>query len=727
MSPKNKFLWFAIVSICFILLVFCTMAWLFWQPLSLEERTLFIKLFKANFGYLFTAVFLLFAVLGLTLDWFFRFYIIPLGQLADEAALMCSVNPGHRVNIDGGKDVLRLSRILNQNAERYQEVRNNIREKIQRAKAEVEAEKNIFAGIMSELPEGVLICNAQGRIILFNRAAKSFLGEKDRDENEKEERKGTRPSDHYAIGLGRPIYDVLDKNLIEHALNEIKIKLDQNSPNVASYFVMVSREHALLKVEAVPVLDHDRIFSGFILIFRDITNKIERDRQVNDQLRSISKRMRASVSSIRSAAELLLEYPGMEEKQRLSFYSIIHDEAKDMSDIVNKQWFDYSSFIKTQWPLMTLATGDLAQSLVRKVNQVLDVDIRIDHCDCEENIKIDNYSLLLALVFMIHRLKDEVHVREFNSSLTRNGDYVTLDFSWEGAPIKLETLRTWENMVIEVEDEKIPLTLKHVLGHHDAEIWTFSEREKKGRSFFRLTLPVYDIPTSEQMSHIAVLSESRPEFYDFDLFNQAGQTSEADHRHLSDLTYTVFDTETTGLNPQGGDEIISIGAVRIVNGRILRDERFDQLVNPQRELSWESIKVHRIQPEVLKNQPTIDQVLPGFHRFVGNTVLVAHNAAFDMRMLQMKEASTGIRFINPVLDTLLLSAVVHPIHESHNLESAAHRLGIKIVGRHTALGDAQTTAEVFLKQIRLLANKGIYTLKEAREASQKTYYARLKY
>ncbi len=725
MSPKNKFLWWVIVSIGFVLIVFVSMVWLFWQPLPPNEKALLIQVFKANFGYLFTIAFLVFAVLGLTLDWFFRFYIIPLGQLADEASLMCSVNPGHRVNIDGGKDVIRLSRIINQNAERYQEIKNNIREKIERAKADVESEKNIFAGLLSELPEGVLICNARGRIILYNRRAKEVLGE-NHPEGLSDKPGERRQSDRY-VGLGRTVYEIIDKNLIEHALNEIHMKLERKSPNAASFFVMVSRNHALIKVEAVPVLDHERIFSGFILIFRDITEKLQRDREVNNQLRSLTKNMRASVSSIRSAAELLLEYPGMEAEQLQSFHAIVHDEARDLSELLNNQWFDYSSFIKTQWPLVTLTTGDFIQTITRRAKETLGVTIDLLHCDCEESIKIDNYSLLLSMLFVLHHLKEEVQVDHFNCTLNRKGGYAVLDFGWRGEPIRLDTLRKWENMILKVGEDMIPLTLKDVVGHHDAEIWTYSDREKNGFSYFRLSLPVHDIPASEQIRQLAILSESRPEFYDFDLFNQAGQTSELDNQPLSELSYTVFDTETTGLNPQGGDEIISIGAVRIVNGRILRDEKFDQLVNPQRELSWESIKFHQIQPEALKGQPTIDQVLPAFHRFVGNTVLVAHNAAFDMRMLQMKERTTGIRFINPVLDTLLLSAVVHPIHQSHNLESATHRMGIKVVGRHTALGDAWTTAELFLKLIRLLGNKGIYTLKEAREASQKTYYARLRY
>ncbi|MDS4015832.1 MAG: exonuclease domain-containing protein, partial [Candidatus Accumulibacter sp.] len=170
-----------------------------------------------------------------------------------------------------------------------------------------------------------------------------------------------------------------------------------------------------------------------------------------------------------------------------------------------------------------------------------------------------------------------------------------------------------------------------------------------------------------------------------------------------------------------------IGATRIVNRRLLRHECFDQLINPHRELSRQSIEIHGITQDVLADQPPVEVALPKFHSFCADTVLVGHNAAFDMRFLQLKEKKTGIRFDQPVLDTLLLSAVLHPNQASHRLEAIAERLGVSVFGRHTALGDALVTGEVFLKMLPLLAEMGITTLRQAREASERTFHARLKY
>lgn len=198
-------------------------------------------------------------------------------------------------------------------------------------------------------------------------------------------------------------------------------------------------------------------------------------------------------------------------------------------------------------------------------------------------------------------------------------------------------------------------------------------------------------------------------------------------RPLDNLTYTAFDTETTGLQPSKGDEIIQIGALYVVDGHIQADQAFEALIDPQRPINPESEKIHGITPAMLAGKPTISTVLPRFHEFCAGSVLLGHNVAFDMRFLQLKEQMTGVVFDQPLVDTLLLSAVAFPNQLHHTLDSCMALLGVEIKHRHSAYSDAVATAQVFLKLLPLLAECGILTLRQAIEASKKTPYARLSY
>ncbi|HSR56366.1 MAG TPA: exonuclease domain-containing protein [Alphaproteobacteria bacterium] len=206
---------------------------------------------------------------------------------------------------------------------------------------------------------------------------------------------------------------------------------------------------------------------------------------------------------------------------------------------------------------------------------------------------------------------------------------------------------------------------------------------------------------------------ARPEFYDYSVPELPLHIEELEGRPLQSLTYTVFDTETTGLRPSQGDEIISIAGVRIRDGRVARDAVFDALVNPGFPVPKPSIRFHGITDDMLKDAPPIGRVLPDFRAFVGDTILVAHNAAFDMRFLQLKEDSTGISFHQVVLDTLLFSVFLDRDAESHTLEAIAERAGVVIEGRHTAIGDAMATAEILLWMLDRLADRGVTSLEAA--------------
>ncbi|UWR25055.1 3'-5' exonuclease [Sulfitobacter sp. S223] len=214
-------------------------------------------------------------------------------------------------------------------------------------------------------------------------------------------------------------------------------------------------------------------------------------------------------------------------------------------------------------------------------------------------------------------------------------------------------------------------------------------------------------------------SAARPLTYDFDLLNSAQSDSLSDTL-LRDLVYVVFDTETTGLDPVT-DEVVQLGAVRVVNGKIVQGEAFETLVNPEMTIPKRSTDVHRISNEMVTDAPYFSAVCTEFHAFSKESVFVAHNAAFDMAFLHKQTQKTGLRFDHPVLDTVLMSAAIFGGSAVHTLDAICDRLGVCIpqTQRHTAMGDAVATARALVAMIAIFEGRDIQTYGELRNTMNK--------
>lgn len=655
-------------------------------------------------------------VAGFLLSQFLRAYIFETKRLVEAIELMMTINPAHRLPSQGPKEIRQLISVINLFADRFQFKQENEEAQIQQAKANLEEEKNRLVALMSELTEGVLVCNLEGRILLYNNRARRLL----------EQVSGNAWSNKMGgfVGLGRSIFGLIDRNAITHALDNVARRRATQNGLPISQFVATATNGQLIRARMSPVLNQHQEINGFILTVEDITRQSQTSRRRDKLLQSLIEGIRSSLANIRAASETIEQFPEMEPEKLNRLRRIIQEESLTLSARLNQTTAEYAMDLKADWQLEEMLGSDLLWAVQHWLEEKLEVNTAIEEQPENLWLKVDSYAIVQALTQIVRWLKADYGVTDIKLSLKHSGQLASFDLSWRNGVADMDTLWSWQNRPLTGDLHGNNLTLSEVAERHGGEVWCQADKNLN-LAYFRLLLPTAQ--PRQPLDIMPVTYDSRPEFYDFDLFHQPGQTPELDERPLLELTYTVFDTETTGLDPSEGDEIISISAVRIVNGRLLRQEIFDQLVDPRRSISVTSRHIHGISAEMLQGQPTIEQVLPLVHRFAESTVLVGHNAAFDMRLLQLKEAQTGLKFTNPVLDTLLLSAVIHPNQAEHSLEAIAQRLGINAIGRHSSLGDAILTGEIFLKLMPLLAERNILTLKDAREAAQQTYYARLSY
>jgi DNA polymerase-3 subunit epsilon len=459
-----------------------------------------------------------------------------------------------------------------------------------------------------------------------------------------------------------------------------------------------------------PVRGDGPELSGFVIVLDDATSdRWARDLR-DELLRGTVEEGRGRLAAITGAVETLRQYGDLEPSDIERFRSIIAEESGRLADFLHDVQERHSEAFGSGWELADMLGHDLLWAVQQRIEDTTDLDVVVN---ADEGcwVRVDAGGLIHILVEVSRTLAESDATKRIELSLAENDRFVALELAWPGDNPLDDAI--WES-VAEGGD------LATIARRHGGEAWV------KPGDFHTLTVL---LPAGSAIPAIAVPvpAEDRPTSYDFRLLSRNAPDAELAARPLGDLTYTVFDLETTGLEPSRGDEIVSIGAVRILHGMLLSHESFDCLVDPQRSISESSMAIHGITPDMVRGQPTIGQVLPHFSRFVDTTVLVGHNVAFDMKFLELLRPSTGIEFTSPVLDTLLLAELAFGESAAHSLEWLSSRLGVDITGRHTALGDSLVTAEVFLKLIPLLETKGLVTLGEVTAAAAKTKYANIEY
>ncbi len=647
------------------------------------------------------------------------------GRLAETVQVLRLAPPGRRLEAQGQpRGVRALAAAVNALLAEREELLGAIDRRVAEAADGIAQERNRLAALMAELTQSVVVCNLDGRVLLFNARARLQF------------RALAAAQAEGAIGgaeplaLGRSIYAALDRRLVAHALDSVQQRLARGAAHASATFVTGTRGGQLLRVQLAPVRAQAAgapALDGFVLMLDNVTHDLGDEMARDRALHRLAEGQRAALGNLRAAVELLDE-PDLPPPVRERFFAVVRDEIGTLARQLQEAAAAGLQAQKTRWPLEDMLGADLVDAAVRRLQAAGGPRVGAGEVDPALWLRVDSYSLLQALAHLAGRLAGEYGVARLTLRLqptaTPGDGKAWLDLAWPVQAMSTEAVSAWETEPVVADGQAQALSVRDVLDRHGGTLW-FERGRARPEAFFRLLLP-QAVGAGAGATAALPLPDSRPEFYDFELFGR-GAGGGLLERPLAELAFTVFDTETTGLDPTGGDEIIQIGATRIVAGKLRRESVFEQLVDPQRSVPEAGIAIHGIRPEQLADQPTIDAVLPAFADFAADTVLVAHNAAFDMRFLQIKEARTGVRFEQPVLDTLLLSAVLHPGQGSHGLEAIAERLGVPVLGRHTALGDAIVTAEVFVKMMPLLRERGLVTLGQVLEASRATWLARVQY
>ena len=567
----------------------------------------------------------------------------------------------------------------------------------------ISGQKARLEALLSDVPVGVLLCTADHKLAFYNGQAVDLLGGMDAA--------GQGPA------LDRRLFDYLHAPPIRHAYARL---IEAQSFEGASDLLCTARIGGRVLAARMRLLSAQGAAAaqGYVLTLRDISADLAAHSARERLMDEMFDRIRRPAAAIQSLVGLLAEEGGPAGPARDKIRAAAQAEAGQLAGAIHDLAAKREALRDEGGANpMVVRASDLAEAVRARVagqgGDVMAVAAPL-------MLRGDGFALAALLSALIGHLRAQDAERTgFRLEIAEEGAGAMLALEWEGSCPSLSDLEGWLDLPLEAgqlgEIGQEGGTGRRVLAAQGTEIWP--ERISAQSFGFGPAGPARGricLPLRHARHAVRPVPEvPRRAVYDFDLLEKTGGAELAECR-LEDLTFVVFDTETTGLLPERGDEICQIAAVRIVNGRRVEGEVFDTLVNPARPIPLASTKVHGITDAMVKDAPQIAQAGAQFHAFAQGAVLVAHNAPFDLAFLRRKAVEIGVNFDHPVLDTVLLSAVVFGQSEVHSLDALTHRLGITIPqeARHTALGDTVATAEAFLKMLPALRARGLETFGE---------------
>lgn len=556
------------------------------------------------------------------------------------------------------------------------ETRNALAESVARETIRLNTEKARLEALLSDVPVGVLLCGGNHQLVFYNSMAQDLLGAG-----------GGGP------GLDRNLFDYLREGPLRHAYQRL---VETRDADAASDLLCATTGSPRMLAARMRLLADvgDNGMPGYVLTLRDVTAELGAQLQREQLLSEVFDRMRRPAANLQTVLGVLDQEGEMDKTGELA--AALRQEVATLTAAITELGGRYDESRTDWWPMSMTRASDLLDSLTARI----EADGRKATGETGALLmRCNGFEIVALIASLCNRIADEAGIDSFAISLSEDGPGALIRLSWQGAPLSVGRLDAWMTEPLEVGVGDV--TGRSVLFTHATEIWP--EREGGQAS---ICLPIRQARRAGQRPPPI----ARAVVYDFDLLSKARAAAVADNR-LEDLTYVVFDTETTGLLPAQGDEMVQIAAVRLVNGRRVEGEVFDTLVNPGRRIPPASTDVHGITDAMVADAPSINEVLKRFHKFAEGAVLIAHNAPFDMEFVRRRENEIGLRFDHPILDTVLLSAVVFGQHDTHSLDALSHRLAITIPeeARHTAIGDTLATADAFLKLVPMLQARGYQT------------------
>ncbi|MDX2479568.1 MAG: exonuclease domain-containing protein, partial [Desulfuromusa sp.] len=534
-------------------------------------------------------------IIGALINLLFNDYIVPILKLAESARIISSVNPEHRAEIkSASKEIQYLAEIINQSADAFTELQQDVAGKIAVAQATLNEERTRLAALMTELPHGVIVCNTDGQVLLYNQQAQELF------KKDPGTAKGKSPNQGI-LGLGRSIFSILDRDPIVHGLEMLHKCHMSGRTKMVNNSILTLHTGLCLRVNMAPFFteqENVKVISGLVLTLEDMTHQIKSDSRRDMLIQSLIDEQQKDLEEIRDSITNILGRPKLDPEELYNYRKKIDQASQSLQNKVGEARANYAHHLHALSKNENVLADNLLDIISNNISERFSIKVT-PLAPKGVWLQLDSYSMVQAISHLAGLLNTHSRIQELLITLTPDEESgAELVITWPKASTSLDLLKTWQLTPLITDPKGNLLNFKDTIENLAGGISLISNPSGE------YTGVTINFPPIDQDHRLAMQSdvEHRPVSYEFDLFNR-GAWKELGQIPLRKLTYVVFDTETTGLNPSKGDEIIQLGAIRIVNGNLLYHEVIDQLVDPKRFLTQEKVSNPRIQPAQLHAHP----------------------------------------------------------------------------------------------------------------------------
>ena len=502
-----------------------------WSDFDQGERTAVLAALATRWGLPLMAGLALAAAAAAAMQSLVARWMTAPARLLEDCQVLLSTDVQRRLGAEGAAaPVQGLARAINELVRQRDQLRRDIADEVARASLGVAQERNRLAALMSELTQSVVVCNLDGRVLLYNhRARLQFRALSDAP---------ALAGGAELIGLGRSIYTVFDRKLVAHALASVQQRLQRGVAHPSAQFVTITRSGQLLRVQLAPVravasdaaapaaaddgvgaisavsagrarkvdnagieVNAGNAVSGFVLMLDNITVEHETEAAQERLLHGLTEGSRGSLANLQAAAEML-DDEDLPAVMRERFVRVVRDEAQAMGRRLNDLTARSAQGLTTRWPLEDMLGADFVQAARLRIEAVAGLHAGTLELDDALWLRLDSFALMQVFAYLAQRLRDEFEVGTVHLRLQPTaGGRVHLDLVWSGPPLSTETVMSWEVDPIATTaaagTEASALTVRDVVQRHGGEYWFERDRVRQ-QAFFRFLLP--QAPQASQAS-----------------------------------------------------------------------------------------------------------------------------------------------------------------------------------------------------------------------------------